>query len=205
MHKANVIHRDLKPENIFVDHQTKDGVVNAKIGDFGLARALTEHGAATGAALGEHRMQLDKPAGAVSAQFTGVAGTEAYMAPEVLRHYHENTRPDKLDIDKLKKQDVYQLGLILYELCRRIGSHMERNILFRKLREKRDLSDSTGKDCPLVAGKHIEHELIMLMTSEDAGCRPTVKDIQKKWLPKWDKQLRRNDHTIQESSRKINS
>lgn len=128
MHKANVIHRDLKPENIFVDHQTKSGAVNAKIGDFGLARALTEYGGLQLAT--DHKML-----GAASAQFSSVAGTEAYMAPEMLKHYIAGTKPAKWDMEKLKKQDVYQLGLILYELSRRIGSHMERNKLFRKLRE----------------------------------------------------------------------
>lgn len=172
MHKANVIHRDLKPENIFVDRQAKTGAVDAKIGDFGLARMLTEHGA-----------QLSNPAphhlnGAQSAQFSSIAGTEAYMAPEVLSHYHAGTKPSKLEMEKLKKQDVYQLGLILYELSRRIGSHMERGILFRKLRDQQDISDSTGEDCPLKEGEHIEHEMILRMTAEDPDARPTVQEIR---------------------------
>ena len=35
-----------------------------------------------------------------------------------------------IGFEQLKKQDVFQLGLILYELSCKIGTHMERNLLF---------------------------------------------------------------------------
>jgi len=51
-------------------------------------------------------------------QYTSIAGTEAYMAPEIKKHFHAGTFPFKNnDIEINKKQDIYQLGLILYELC----------------------------------------------------------------------------------------
>ena len=38
IHKHDILHRDLKPENIFIDGEGEN--LNAKIGDFGLARLL---------------------------------------------------------------------------------------------------------------------------------------------------------------------
>ena len=68
---------------------------------------------------------------------------------------------------------------------------MERNILFRKLREEQDLSDASGMDCPLEADRHIEHALILSMTSVDPDTRPTVQEVKNVWLQNWDKQLSR--------------
>lgn len=97
--------------------------------------------------------------GAVHSQFSSVAGTEAYMAPEMLQHYQamqeELAANDKITkyrgaigFEELKKQDVFQLGLILYELSCKIGTHMERNLRFSKLR-RGEVSDAGTADCPL--------------------------------------------------------
>lgn len=57
IHSLNIIHRDLKPENIFI---AENGT--PKIGDFGIARQVSE-----------------------TSQAQTVAGTPLYMAPEVYR------------------------------------------------------------------------------------------------------------------------
>lgn len=43
------------------------------------------------------------------------------MAPEIKQHYHAGTLPQKFqDVEINKAQDIYQLGLILYELCHKM-------------------------------------------------------------------------------------
>lgn len=73
--KEGIIHRDIKPANIFVD---RNG--NYKLGDFGIARELGSRSVKT------------------------VAGTEQYIAPEVLVGKYD------------ARADIYSLGLVLYSL-----------------------------------------------------------------------------------------
>lgn len=105
----------------------------AKIGDFGLAVLPGE----------EHE----------------VAGTQDYMAPEVKTHFNNGTKPETLDIVTLQKQDIYQLGLILYEMSHKIKTNMQKTMLFRDLGSKRKIADQ----CPL-SKDDIEYKLIMAMT-----------------------------------------
>jgi tetratricopeptide (TPR) repeat protein len=80
VHAAGLVHRDVKPENVIVGD---DG--RARIGDFGLARAD------------------GVPAAGVEA--SAVAGTPAYMAPEVLRGGRADAASDQ-----------FGFGVMAYEL-----------------------------------------------------------------------------------------
>ena len=80
-HQAGIVHRDLKPENIFLN-----SAGNAKVGDFGLARAVGGHQTVLTAA--------DR-----------ILGTPGYLAPEVLMGQPAGPAAD-----------LYALGVILFEL-----------------------------------------------------------------------------------------
>ena len=86
-HKMGVLHRDLKPDNLFL---TKSGV---KVLDFGIAKAVED---------AERTSALTKEG--------HVAGTAAYMAPEVWRGDEPSA-----------KSDVYALGMTMAELL--LGRH----------------------------------------------------------------------------------
>lgn len=80
-HRAGIIHRDIKPGNIML---TSTG--NAKVMDFGVARALSESEGTVG-------------------RTGSVVGTALYFAPE-------QARGDRVD----GRADLYSVGVILYQL-----------------------------------------------------------------------------------------
>jgi TolB-like protein len=87
-HEHGLVHRDLKPANIVVTHDHR-----VKVLDFGLAQRIWHQGAA---------FSLTIPASPRGL----IAGTIAYMAPEVFRGATADARCD-----------VWALGAILYEMA----------------------------------------------------------------------------------------
>ena len=81
-HKAGVIHRDIKPSNIML---SDDG--NIKVLDFGLAKVMRKHGAA-------------------STVTQTKAGSLYYMSPEQIKGLK--------NVDK--RSDLYSIGMTIYEM-----------------------------------------------------------------------------------------
>lgn len=86
--KAKIVHRDLKPENILVDRNGR-----AFIGDIGEAKVMN------------------------TTTFKGtdqatIAGTQPWMAPEVILNYVKDPEDRTLFNKALPKTDIFSLGLI---------------------------------------------------------------------------------------------
>jgi len=88
-HQRGILHRDLKPANVLVTRT--DGIAQAKIVDFGIAKALVQP-------LTEKTVQTE---------LGQVVGTVEYMSPE-------QANLTQQDIDT--RSDVYSLGVMLYQL-----------------------------------------------------------------------------------------
>lgn len=82
IHAAGTVHRDIKPSNILIDHKLR-----SRVADFGVSTRY----AGGSATVGE------------------LAGTPAYMAPEVALAEGQLARPSPLS-------DIYSLGCVAFEL-----------------------------------------------------------------------------------------
>ena len=94
-HERGIVHRDLKPANVMLDEQGR-----VKLLDFGLARALEDAGAGSGASV------MNSPTLSIHATTMGVLlGTAAYMSPE-----QAAGRPAD------RRADVWAFGVVLMEM-----------------------------------------------------------------------------------------
>lgn len=89
IHRRGVVHRDLKPSNILLDYEEVSGQVYVRLIDFGIAARQGEEASPSLTPTG-HEM-----------------GTLAYMAPE------------RLNGIAAPSNDIYSLGVILYQMLMR--------------------------------------------------------------------------------------
>jgi non-specific serine/threonine protein kinase/serine/threonine-protein kinase len=94
-HQKMIVHRDLKPSNILVASSNGPSTAQAKVIDFGLAKAIVSEN--------EQRTLYTE-----SGQ---IIGTPEYMSPEQARGVLGGS-----DADIDTRSDIYSLGVVLYEL-----------------------------------------------------------------------------------------
>jgi len=143
-HAAGLVHGDLKPENILL---ADDGTV--KITDFGLSRRDYQNPAAS------ETVTWDAESGG------GVAGTPAYMAPELLEGQRASSA-----------SDVFALGLVLTEMLtsRKVFSAASVLEVFALIRAM-DPDQIVRELPPRLAA------LIRRALSADAASRPSMVEI----------------------------
>jgi translation initiation factor 2-alpha kinase 3 len=101
LHSKALMHRDLKPSNIFID--SKDGL---KIGDFGLARFVTEcKYLAFCEQNSNNQLVKYNPIHDNDSEVTPTVGTPTYASPE-----------QKEGLQYNEKTDIFSLGIILFQL-----------------------------------------------------------------------------------------
>jgi serine/threonine protein kinase len=98
IHSKNLVHRDIKPENVlFIQSTDPDSLVIFKISDFGLSRTTSERG---------------------TYPISIVAGTQNYMAPELLKLFESREKNEGPAAETLlrgsRAADVFGMGCVFF-------------------------------------------------------------------------------------------
>jgi TPR repeat protein len=134
LHKQGVLHRDIKSDNVLLSQN------NAKLADFGLS----------------------KLAGKGASQLKGVAGTYAWMAPELMNNQPYN-----------EKCDIYSLGVLLWELATRQEP-------YAYIEDKKLIPTLVANGLPLVIPPDVSdvlRQLIKACCHKDPDKRPSAAEV----------------------------
>ncbi|XP_069113693.1 eukaryotic translation initiation factor 2-alpha kinase 1-like [Argopecten irradians] len=152
IHSQGLIHRDLKPKNIFINEPEN----HVKIGDFGLAKDDLLSPSEDSYLLTPTPDSTDDFSWT---DHTSGVGTRTYASPEQLQGHTYNN-----------KCDIYSLGVLLYEICNKFDTDMEKSHHLVSLREG-NLDEEFTDNCPSQANA------VKKMTSTIPHHRPTAKEL----------------------------
>ncbi|XP_060605820.1 serine/threonine-protein kinase/endoribonuclease IRE1-like [Ruditapes philippinarum] len=146
LHSLDIVHRDIKPQNVLISQPDSQGKVRAMISDFGLCKKLA--------------------AGRLSfSRRSGAAGTEGWIAPEMLNEDHRTTCA----------VDIFSAGCVLYYVVTR-GKHPFGEPLRR---QANILAGEYNTDCLPVTDCFVRKQLIESMIDFDPDNRPLAKMVLK--------------------------
>ncbi|EFX77192.1 hypothetical protein DAPPUDRAFT_305906 [Daphnia pulex] len=146
LHSLDIVHRDVKPPNVLISTPNAKGEIRAMISDFGLCKKLK---------IG--RMSFSRR--------SGVAGTEGWIAPEMMTE--EGAKRTTCAVD------IFSLGLVYFYVLSK-GQHPFGDVLRRQANIL-----SGDYDLTVLLSNVSAHTLIEKMLSVDPLERPPARAILK--------------------------
>ncbi|CAD5114865.1 DgyrCDS3898 [Dimorphilus gyrociliatus] len=149
LHSLDIVHRDIKPQNVLLTMPDSKGRCRAVISDFGLCKKL-----------GPGRVSFSKR--------SGIAGTEGWIAPEMLECSAKTTQ----------KVDIFSLGCVYYYVLTNgrhpFGDSLKRqsNIMSGHYKLDKMVGDSANENV-------LATDIISQMISRDEKKRPSSAAVLK--------------------------
>ncbi len=176
VHRHGILHGDIKPHNILIDTETDRPLLS----DFGLA-------------------EFD--AYDVNTASTGVAGTLAYMAPELAHAAMRNASPDEIAAIRSVSSDVYSLGATLWAALTghspRHGHHSSGQQLADVTTITLRLADDFPRKLPVRLLRICQKSMAEDPSARHASAKEFADDLAG-WLnrPRWNRFFPRLQHLL---------
>lgn len=155
-HDLNILHRDLKPANIFIMQKGKGGDGFVKVGDFGLAKIVSQ-------------TVTDASSNATPSS-RGIIGTPEFMSPEQMQ--------PEVGVDK--RADLYALGTIAYLMLGGktpfAGDMMQ--LIMQKIMHKPPPLSSLRSDVPADVDRVIMHALEIDPANRPASVSDWITELE---------------------------
>jgi serine/threonine-protein kinase/endoribonuclease IRE1 len=152
LHNLDIVHRDIKPHNVLISQPGTKGDVRAMISDFGLCKKLN-------------------PGRVSFSRRSGVAGTEGWIAPEMMTGQSSNTCA----------VDIFSLGCVYHYVLTR-GTHP-----FGASYKRQGNILSAAYDVKALENNETAKALVEKMISHEQRARPSTVAVLKHPLF-WSKQ-----------------